>query len=240
MTTLAESSPSPRGRLRSDRSTALPGDPTKGGRSRAELRHVPWREPRRRDRCGPEPDREAPGVTDPGGPRLLDRDHHQRPHSRSPATRGRSDAGEGRQRQPHRPGRQGPRRLHHPGEPHRPGSGRSPPASSPSAPSCGSPSGSSAWCSSPIALHLQHAMDRAPRRGATQVAEGSSLYPIPVGGSPRVLILFSDTGGGHRAAARALTDALRLLDPTCVVTVADPLSARARSSSAGSPPSTRP
>jgi len=37
------------------------------------------------------------------------------------------------------------------------------------------------------------------------------------------LILFSDTGGGHRAAARALTDALKLLDPTCVVTVADPL-----------------
>jgi len=38
-----------------------------------------------------------------------------------------------------------------------------------------------------------------------------------------VLILFSDTGGGHRAAARALTDALNLLDPTCSVTVADPL-----------------
>jgi 1,2-diacylglycerol 3-beta-galactosyltransferase len=66
-------------------------------------------------------------------------------------------------------------------------------------------------------------MDRAPRRGATQVAAGPSPYPIPVGGAPRVLILFSDTGGGHRAAARALTDALRLLDPTCVVTVADPL-----------------
>ena len=47
--------------------------------------------------------------------------------------------------------------------------------------------------------------------------------PTPTGGSPRVLILFSDTGGGHRAAARALTDALKLLDPTCIVTVADPL-----------------
>jgi 1,2-diacylglycerol 3-beta-galactosyltransferase len=47
--------------------------------------------------------------------------------------------------------------------------------------------------------------------------------PTPVGAAPRVLILFSDTGGGHRAAARALTDALRLLDPTCEVTVADPL-----------------
>lgn len=67
-------------------------------------------------------------------------------------------------------------------------------------------------------------MDRAPRRGAKQVAQAASrTYPTPTGGSPRVLILFSDTGGGHRAAARALTDALRLLDPTCVVTVADPL-----------------
>jgi len=35
--------------------------------------------------------------------------------------------------------------------------------------------------------------------------------------------LFSDTGGGHRAAARALTDALQLLDPSCEVIVADPL-----------------
>ncbi|MGA7911647.1 MAG: glycosyltransferase [Candidatus Dormiibacterota bacterium] len=74
-------------------------------------------------------------------------------------------------------------------------------------------------------------MDRAPRRGATQVAEpaaaGSQPVPLPLptptGGSPRVLILFSDTGGGHRAAAKALTDALKLLDPTCIVTVADPL-----------------
>lgn len=74
-------------------------------------------------------------------------------------------------------------------------------------------------------------MDRAPRRGATQVAEpppaspstAAAVHPTPVGGAPRVLILFSDTGGGHRAAARALTDALKLLDPTCIVTVADPL-----------------
>jgi 1,2-diacylglycerol 3-beta-galactosyltransferase len=74
-------------------------------------------------------------------------------------------------------------------------------------------------------------VDRAPKRGATQVAEPAPagpaqappLFPTPTGGSPRVLILFSDTGGGHRAAARALTDALKLLDPTCVVTVADPL-----------------
>ena len=76
-------------------------------------------------------------------------------------------------------------------------------------------------------------MDRAAVRGATEVTtqpadaeRGTApptLLPIPTGGSPRVLILFSDTGGGHRAAARALTDALKLLDPTCVVTVADPL-----------------
>ena len=72
-------------------------------------------------------------------------------------------------------------------------------------------------------------MDRAPRRGATEVAEPAATrghappHPTPVGDSPRVLILFSDTGGGHRAAAKALTDALRQLDPTCVTTVADPL-----------------
>jgi 1,2-diacylglycerol 3-beta-galactosyltransferase len=76
-------------------------------------------------------------------------------------------------------------------------------------------------------------VDRAAGRGATEVTTQPAdaergpapptLLPIPTGGSPRVLILFSDTGGGHRAAARALTDALKLLDPTCVVTVADPL-----------------
>jgi 1,2-diacylglycerol 3-beta-galactosyltransferase len=53
--------------------------------------------------------------------------------------------------------------------------------------------------------------------------QARTLQPTPAGGSPRVLILWSDTGGGHRAAARALTDALKLLDPTCIVTVADPL-----------------
>jgi 1,2-diacylglycerol 3-beta-galactosyltransferase len=74
-------------------------------------------------------------------------------------------------------------------------------------------------------------VDRAPCGGATQVgaqqADASprpaSPRPTPKGTSPRVLILFSDTGGGHRAAARALTDALKQLDPTCDVTVADPL-----------------
>jgi 1,2-diacylglycerol 3-beta-galactosyltransferase len=75
-------------------------------------------------------------------------------------------------------------------------------------------------------------VDRAPRGGATEVSSAPAeaeqpkappLSPIPTGGSPKVLILFSDTGGGHRAAARALTDALKLLDPSCLVTVADPL-----------------
>src|SRR3979411_3255832 len=79
---------------------------------------------------------------------------------------------------------------------------------------------------------VQHAVDRASRRGATEVSaepadadqpKAQPLSPIPAGGSPRVLIVFSDTGGGHRAAARALTDALKLLDPSCLVTVADPL-----------------
>ena len=66
-------------------------------------------------------------------------------------------------------------------------------------------------------------MDRSPRGGTKEVAQAAALYPTPTGGAPRILILFSDTGGGHRAAARALTEALLLLDPTCTVTVADPL-----------------
>jgi len=57
---------------------------------------------------------------------------------------------------------------------------------------------------------VQHAVDRASRRGATEVTaepadaintKAPPLSPIPAGGSPRVLIVFSDTGGGHRAAA---------------------------------------
>jgi 1,2-diacylglycerol 3-beta-galactosyltransferase len=40
---------------------------------------------------------------------------------------------------------------------------------------------------------------------------------------PSVLILFSDTGGGHRAAAKALTGALRELDPTVRVVACDPM-----------------
>jgi 1,2-diacylglycerol 3-beta-galactosyltransferase len=78
-------------------------------------------------------------------------------------------------------------------------------------------------------------VDRAPGGGATQVSAqppdagpqpAPPLVPTPVGGSPRILIVFSDTGGGHRAAARALTDALKQFDPTCVITVADPLMAQ--------------
>ena len=66
-------------------------------------------------------------------------------------------------------------------------------------------------------------MDRAPGGGETQVGpEPADAGPRPTG-PPRILILFSDTGGGHRAAARAITDALKQLDPTCVVAVADPL-----------------
>jgi len=75
-------------------------------------------------------------------------------------------------------------------------------------------------------------VDRAPGGGATQVGAhpadtsprpAALPVPTPKGGAPRILILFSDTGGGHRAAARALTDALKQLDPTCDVAVADPL-----------------
>jgi 1,2-diacylglycerol 3-beta-galactosyltransferase len=78
-------------------------------------------------------------------------------------------------------------------------------------------------------------LDRAPGSRAAEVgaqpADAGPLpapppVPTPVGGAPRILILFSDTGGGHRAAARALTDALKLFDPTCIVTVADPLMAQ--------------
>jgi 1,2-diacylglycerol 3-beta-galactosyltransferase len=78
-------------------------------------------------------------------------------------------------------------------------------------------------------------LDRAPGRRAPEVgaqpADSGPLQappplPTPTGGAPSILILFSDTGGGHRAAARALTDALKLFDPTCVVTVADPLMAQ--------------
>src|SRR5256886_187112 len=71
------------------------------------------------------------------------------------------------------------------------------------------------------ALNPIEKLPGGPLRDASRTAPPQ--YPTPAGGSPRILILFSDTGGGHRAAARALTDALKLLDPGCTVTVADPL-----------------
>ncbi len=43
-----------------------------------------------------------------------------------------------------------------------------------------------------------------------------------------VLILFSDTGGGHRAAAKALDGALRTIDPTVRVEWCDPLIGQGR------------
>src|SRR5262249_4927277 len=49
--------------------------------------------------------------------------------------------------------------------------------------------------------------------------EGPCPHPAR---SPSILILFSDTGGGHRAAARALDDALRALQPRADVVWFDP------------------
>jgi len=74
-------------------------------------------------------------------------------------------------------------------------------------------------------------VDRAPRRSASPVARAAATAASPRPGAspstedaaPRILILFSDTGGGHRAAAKALTDALKQLEPGCTVVAADPL-----------------
>jgi 1,2-diacylglycerol 3-beta-galactosyltransferase len=44
----------------------------------------------------------------------------------------------------------------------------------------------------------------------------------------RVLFAFSDTGGGHRAAATALRDAVLRVDPTAGITMADPYAASHR------------
>jgi len=43
-----------------------------------------------------------------------------------------------------------------------------------------------------------------------------------------ILLAFSDTGGGHRAAATALAEALRALSPSASVTLADPYAASGR------------
>lgn len=45
---------------------------------------------------------------------------------------------------------------------------------------------------------------------------------------PNILLAFSDTGGGHRAAATALADALRELAPETELTLADPYAASQR------------
>jgi len=54
-------------------------------------------------------------------------------------------------------------------------------------------------------------------------APGNPGRRHPPGRSPAVLILFSDTGGGHRAAARALDEALRTVEPEIEIAWADPL-----------------
>jgi 1,2-diacylglycerol 3-beta-galactosyltransferase len=45
---------------------------------------------------------------------------------------------------------------------------------------------------------------------------------------PNILLAFSDTGGGHRAAATALADALREFAPEAELTLADPYAASRR------------
>jgi 1,2-diacylglycerol 3-beta-galactosyltransferase len=74
-------------------------------------------------------------------------------------------------------------------------------------------------------------LDRASRQGQAgerTVALGSE-EPHPAPSETRsVLILFSDTGGGHRAAARALDGALRSLAPELSVAWCDPLIGQGR------------
>ncbi|HXM54745.1 MAG TPA: glycosyltransferase [Candidatus Dormibacteraeota bacterium] len=48
------------------------------------------------------------------------------------------------------------------------------------------------------------------------------------GGPASILVLFSDTGGGHRAAAKALDGALRTLQPDVLVAWCDPLIGQGR------------
>ncbi|HLQ61255.1 MAG TPA: hypothetical protein VK131_05270, partial [Candidatus Acidoferrales bacterium] len=74
------------------------------------------------------------------------------------------------------------------------------------------------------ALHLppgavQHALGGPAGGRPQEIARRAA----EAGGAASVLILFSDTGGGHRAAARALTSALLQLNPAAQVTAADPI-----------------
>ena len=74
-----------------------------------------------------------------------------------------------------------------------------------------------------------------PRPGGAQQKLTPSRKPLPAGEGRlidrvterergnSILILFSDTGGGHRAAARALEEALLQLDPEVNVSKLDPL-----------------
>ncbi len=64
-------------------------------------------------------------------------------------------------------------------------------------------------------------------RTRTTGLEVSAPHPATTSGGS-VLILFSDTGGGHRAAARALDGALRVLDPEVRVHWCDPLMGQGR------------
>jgi 1,2-diacylglycerol 3-beta-galactosyltransferase len=74
---------------------------------------------------------------------------------------------------------------------------------------------------------LQHALDRPARRrpaGTDSLEERSR----PGTAARSALILFSDTGGGHRAAANALDGALRALDPDLRIAWCDPLIGQGR------------
>ncbi|HUZ89579.1 MAG TPA: glycosyltransferase [Candidatus Acidoferrales bacterium] len=71
------------------------------------------------------------------------------------------------------------------------------------------------------AFALQHALDRPTGGGQT----GSGRPQLTRGAGPpaTILILFSDTGGGHRAAAQALRQALLEIDPSLRIELLDPL-----------------
>jgi 1,2-diacylglycerol 3-beta-galactosyltransferase len=77
---------------------------------------------------------------------------------------------------------------------------------------------------------LQHALDRPARRGqARTLTAGLGAEPLPgIETGASVLILFSDTGGGHRAAAKAIDGALRCLAPDVRIAWCDPLIGQGR------------
>ncbi len=66
-------------------------------------------------------------------------------------------------------------------------------------------------------------MDRAPRRGEAPAHPAPAVEDPPRRPAPPVLLLFSDTGGGHLAAARALAEAVRQTRPGTEVQFFDPL-----------------